>query len=203
MILFTYTLEEKGQDKMFTGIIPFAHELLKDVIEENDIVIDATCGNGNDTLFLAKLVGDKGQVYTFDVQAQAIENTKQLLRKNNIENVSYIHDSHAKVSTYVPEEYKGKVSAAVFNLGYLPRSDKSIITQADSTIAALEQLLPYVKKKGRIVLVVYHGHEGGKEEKTAVIDFAEQLDQQLFQVIRYQFINQKNNPPFVVAIEKK
>lgn len=203
MILFTYTLEEKGQDKMFTGIIPFAHELLKDVIEENDIVIDATCGNGNDTLFLAKLVGDKGQVYTFDVQAQAIENTKQLLRKNNIENVSYIHDSHAKISTYVPEEYKEKVSTAVFNLGYLPRSDKSIITQADSTIAALEQLLPYIKKKGRIVLVVYHGHEGGKEEKTAVIDFAEQLDQQLYQVIRYQFINQKNNPPFVVAIEKK
>lgn len=203
MILFTYILDEKGQTKMFTGIIPFAHNLLKDVIKENDVVIDATCGNGHDTLFLAKLVGDKGHVYTFDVQAQAIDQAKQLLTKNDVEHVTYIHNSHAKINTYVPEEYQEKISAAVFNLGYLPRSDKSIITQADSTIAALEHLLPYIKKNGRIVLVVYHGHEGGKEEKDAVVDFAEQLDQQLYQVIRYQFINQKNNPPFVVAIEKK
>ncbi|HLR42192.1 MAG TPA: class I SAM-dependent methyltransferase [Pseudogracilibacillus sp.] len=188
---------------MFKGIIPFAHDLLKSVVAEGDIAIDATCGNGHDTLFLAKLVGDKGHVYTFDVQAQAIESAKQLLAKNDVENVSYIHDSHAKINTYLSKKYQEKVSAAVFNLGYLPRSDKSIITQADSTIAALEQLLPYIKKNGRIVLVVYHGHEGGKEEKDAVVDFAEQLDQQLYQVIRYQFINQKNNPPFVVAIEKK
>lgn len=203
MILFIYILAQKGQSMMFTGIIPFAHNLLKDVIEENDIVIDATCGNGHDTLFLANLVGEHGHVYTFDVQAQAIEKTKELLAKNDVENVTSIHDSHAKINTYIPKEYQEKVSAAVFNLGYLPRSDKSIITQADSTIAALKQLLPYMRKSGRIVLVVYHGHEGGKEEKDAVVDFAEQLEQQLYQVIRYQFINQKNNPPFVVAIEKK
>jgi len=188
---------------MFTGIIPFAHQLLEEVIQAKDVVVDATCGNGNDTLFLANLVGEDGQVYTFDVQEQAIQNAKDLLAKNNRANVTYIHDSHAKINTYIPEEHVGKISAAIFNLGYLPRSDKSIITKADSTIAAIEQLLAYVKKSGRIVIVVYHGHDGGKEEKDAVLSFVQQLDQQLYQVITYQFVNQKNNPPFIVAIEKK
>ena len=188
---------------MFKGVIPFAHHLLKEVTTEGDIVLDATCGNGNDTLLLATLVGETGHVYSFDVQQQAIETTKQLIQQHGWNNVHYIHDSHAKLETYLQEEHKEKVRAAIFNLGYLPRSDKKVITEAPSTIAAMEALLHNLKKGGRVVLVVYHGHVGGKEEKDAVLQFVTNLDQQYYGVLQYGFVNQRNNPPFVIAIEKR
>lgn len=188
---------------MLTGIIPYAHQLLKNTLKQGDIAVDATCGNGNDTLFLSKLVGDSGHVYSFDIQEQAIETTKGLLQANEKHNITYIHDSHAKVNQYIPEALHGKIGGAIFNLGYLPRSDKQIITKGDSTITAVNSLLPYIKKEALIVIVIYYGHEGGAEEKEEVLQFVKQLDQKQYSVLQYQFINQKNNPPFVVAIEKK
>lgn len=187
---------------MFIGIIPYAHKLLEEIVNDGDVAVDATCGNGNDTLFLSKLVGKAGSVYAFDIQQQAIDTTSALLEANNLHNVHLIHDSHEKVDEHIPQAFKGKLAGAIFNLGYLPRSDKKIITKSDSTLHALESLLSYVRIGGRIVLVVYHGHEGGKEEKDAVISYCLQLDQKHYSVISYQFINQKNNPPFVIAIEK-
>lgn len=183
------------------GIIPFAHDLLERAISENDVVVDATCGNGNDTLFLSKLVGSKGHVYAFDIQAQAIKTTKAVLAEEKRDNVTLIHHSHALLDQYIDQ--KQMITAAVFNLGYLPRSDKTIITKPDSTITAIEKLLPLLKKNGVIVLVVYAGHPGGEEEKNAVIDFVSQLDQKEYFVLKYQFMNLMNNPPFVIAVEKK
>jgi|SRR5690625_504952 len=188
---------------MFKGIIPFAHQLLRDCVQEGDTVIDATCGNGNDTLFLCQLVGNFGHVYGFDIQKQAIETTQALINGNGYTNISLIHDSHEKIDQYIPQKLHNKVGGAIFNLGYLPRSDKQIITKSESTLAAINSLLKYIRVGAYIVIVVYHGHEGGKEEKRAVMDYVRQLDQQQYAVIQYQFINQKNNPPFVVAIEKK
>lgn len=188
---------------MVKGIIPYAHHLLKSTINKGDFVVDATCGNGNDTLFLTNLVGESGHVYAFDVQAQAIETSKALLKKNGKENVTYIHDSHANIEKYIPILLRDKIGGAVFNLGYLPRSDKQIITQGDSTIAAINALLPFFKKGAVIVIVIYYGHEGGLDEKNEVLQYAKQLDQNQFTVLQYEFINQKNNPPFVVAIEKR
>lgn len=186
---------------MLQNIIPFAHELLSRVIHKGDVVVDATCGNGNDTLFLSTLVGSEGHVYGFDIQEQAINNTRNLLQENNRQNFTLIHDSHAFVDTYIKEETS--LSAAVFNLGYLPRSNKKIITKPDSTIIAVKKLLTLLKKNGLLVLVVYAGHPGGTEEKHAVMQLVTELDQKFYTVLQYQFINMKNEPPFVIAIEKK
>ena len=60
-----------------------------------------------------------------------------------------------------------------------------------------------LNKHGLLILVIYHGHEGGKEEKDAVLNYVTQLDQKEYHVLQYQFINQKNDPPFVIAIEKR
>lgn len=188
---------------MLKGIIPFAHELLEESVGRGEIVIDATCGNGNDTLFLSKLVGAEGTVYAFDIQKQAIKTTQKLLQDEKRKNVKLIHDSHEHIDQYVPTNAVQHVGGAIFNLGYLPRSDKQIITKSDSTIAAIETLLRYIRIGARIVIVVYHGHDGGKEEKNAVLQFVRELDQTFYTVITYQFINQRNNPPFVVAIEKR
>lgn len=188
---------------MLKGIIPYAHHLLDNSIENGDIVVDATCGNGNDTLFLASLVGDSGQVYAFDIQEQAINTTRELLEKHNYKNVTYIQDSHANVNSYLSDVHLRKIGGAIFNLGYLPRSDKQIITTSESTLPAVSTLLDHLQSKRFVILVVYHGHDGGKEEKNAVLEYVQALDQKQYAVLQYQFINQQNNPPFVIAIQKK
>lgn len=185
------------------GILQYAHHLLEGSVLKNETVIDATCGNGNDTLFLSELVGEHGHVLAFDIQEQAIRNTKQLITDAKKNNVSYILDSHSNMKYHLENESIHTIGGAIFNLGYLPKSDKSVITKGDTTIAALDTLLTYLKKNGCIVIVVYHGHDGGKTEKELLIDHVMQLDQKYFNVLQYGFINQKNNPPFILAIEKK
>lgn len=180
------------------AIIPFSHQLLKETVHPGEVVIDATCGNGHDTLMLGKLVGKTGKVYGFDIQKQAIEQTKALLLKNNIQHAELIHKGHEHLSDYIDQT----VAGAIFNLGYLPRGDHSIITTPDTTIQAIHSILPLLKKRGRVVIVIYYGHAGGMEEKESLLSYSKKLDQKHYQVLQYQFINQKNNPPFVLAIEK-
>lgn len=182
------------------GIIQYSHTLLKQTLNHGELAVDATCGNGHDTVVLSDLVGNKGRVLAFDIQDQAIETTKEKLSQLGKENVTLIKDSHANLNNYIEDEEE--IAGAIFNLGYLPRSDKTIITKADSTITALKTILKNLKINGITVLVVYHGHEGGQEEKSQLLEYVAKLDQKYFQVLRYGYINQINNPPFVLAIKK-
>ena len=184
-------------------IIPFAHQLLKENINEGETVIDATCGNGNDTLFLSNLVGHSGHIYAFDIQMEAINITKKLLTDHEYSAITYIHDSHANIDKWLPEELKQKVPGVIFNLGYLPKGNKSLITEGHSTIKAIEKSLDYLKNNGIIVIVVYHGHEGGKKEKELILPFVQNLQQNKYHVLKYEFINRANNPPFIIAIQKR
>src|SRR5699024_11186677 len=131
---------------MLKGMLNFSHHLLEESIEKGETVIDATCGNGNDTLFLSKLVGENGQVLAFDIQEQAIQYSEQLMSHHQRGNVSFILDSHAHATDYVSPEMKGKMGGAIFNLGYLPKSDNTIITQGHSTITAIDTMLQLLKK---------------------------------------------------------
>ncbi|HLR81229.1 MAG TPA: class I SAM-dependent methyltransferase [Bacillota bacterium] len=187
---------------MLKGILQYAHTLLEKSVEKGETVIDATCGNGHDTLFLSKLVGEQGHVIAFDIQQQAIDNTKQRLEQHNRTNVTLIHANHAHIEKYIHEKEHGSIGGAIFNLGYLPRSDKAVITKGETTVQAMKGILKHLKTNGLIVAVIYHGHAGGKEEKNAILKFTTTLDQKHFKVIQYGFINQKNNPPFIVAIQK-
>lgn len=141
-----------------------AQDITAACIGLGDTVVDATVGNGFDTVFLAQAVGDTGCVHGFDVQQTAIDSTQQRLKVAGINHVILHHRSHAELSGVVPDSVK----AAMFNLGYLPRSDHSIVTQADSTIAALRQVLERLANQGIISVLAYRGHEGGAEEALAV-----------------------------------
>lgn len=180
-------------------VLQYAQTLLKSAISNGDIAVDATAGNGHDTLFLAGLVGDDGFVYAFDVQKQAVDATLHRLLDNALEHRAVVlKDGHENLAKYVDKP----VSGAIFNLGYLPGSDHEVITRPNTTIQALESLLKLLKIGGIIVLVIYHGHEGGKKERDEVIRFVSDLPQKYIHVLRYEFLNQKNDPPFVIALEK-
>ena len=180
-------------------VLQYAQTLLKSAISNGDVAVDATAGNGHDTLFLAGLVGDDGFVYAFDVQKQAVDATLHRLLDNALEHRAVVlKDGHENVAKYVDKP----ISGAIFNLGYLPGSDHEVITRPNTTIQALKSLLKLLKVGGIIVLVIYHGHEGGKKERDEVIRFVSDLPQKYIHVLRYEFLNQKNDPPFVIALEK-
>ena len=174
--------------------LEIAHDFLAQVITKDDTVVDATMGNGHDTLFLAKLAK---QVYAFDIQEQALEKTNQRLQAAGLTNVQLILQGHETVDQFVSE-----LKAAIFNLGYLPSADKSVITRPHTTIEALEKLCNRLVKGGRIAIMIYYGHEGGDLEKDAVLNYVSQLPQQEYTATIYRTLNQVNNPPFLVMIEK-
>ncbi|MCT8137253.1 methyltransferase domain-containing protein [Anaerobacillus sp. CMMVII] len=186
------------------GILPFARQLLQNVVSKGDSVIDGTAGNGHDTLFLAQLVGEAGRVYAFDIQETAICKTKErLLEHNALTQVTLFQKGHQEANGLVPANVHGNLAGAIFNLGYLPGGDKSIVTTPETTLKAIHDIFLMLKKGGIIVLVVYHGHEEGKKEKAQLLDYVSNINQTDGHVLSYQFLNQKNNPPFIVAIEKR
>ena len=186
--------------RFLTKITDINKLYLENVIAEGDIVVDATMGNGYDTKYLAQKVGESGFVYSFDVQEAAIKSTKKKLDKENLsDRVKLILDGHENMDKYV----EGEVSCVLFNLGYLPRADHNIITKPKTTIKAIEHSLNLLKPHGIISIAIYTGHEGGMEEKNTIYKFVKNLDQSEFNVLECGFINQINNPPQLVLIEKK
>ncbi len=185
-------------------ILPFAKILLKKAVKPGDMVVDATLGNGHDTLFLAEIVGETGKVFGFDVQEQAIQAAKERLNQQGmLERAELFHDGHENLAARIPAIHHCMLTGAIFNLGYLPGSDKTIITRPETTISAIEQLLDIMAPEGIIVLVIYHGHQGGALERDSLLQYCRQLDQKTAHVLQYQFMNQQNNAPFIIAIEKR
>ncbi|MBF7094814.1 class I SAM-dependent methyltransferase [Streptococcus sp. HF-1907] len=175
--------------------IRLSHDFLAEVLDNEAVAVDATMGNGNDTAFLAKL---SQKVYAFDVQEQALINTRKRLDEQKIDNAQLILDGHEHVDQYVSEP----IRAAIFNLGYLPSADKTIITKPNTTLEAIKKILERLEDGGRVSLMIYYGHEGGNVEKDAVLEFVKDLPQEDFATMLYQPLNQIHTPPFLVMIEK-
>lgn len=182
--------------------LKYSHTLLKPIIAEGDTVVDATVGNGNDTIFLASLVGKTGHVLGFDVQQHALDETAtQLTLTGMTTQVQLIHAGHEHLEQYLTPQQQ--IAAALFNLGYLPGSDKRIITHGNTTLTALTTCLEHLRRGGIVALVVYYGHQGGEQEKEMVLEYARKLDQHRYSVLQYGFINQVHQPPFLLAIQKR
>jgi predicted methyltransferase len=176
-----------------------SHDLVSQVVHPGDIVLDATMGNGNDTQFLAELVGERGKVYAFDVQQLALDNTRRRLSEAGVlDRAELILDGHQNMDKYVPKGIK----AVMFNLGYLPKGDHSLGTRAETTIEAFEKSMDLLCKEGILMIVVYYGGDSGFEEKNAVMEYFKNIDCRKYSVLVHDFVNQVNCPPIAVCIEK-
>ncbi len=145
------------------------HALHALTLSSGDLAIDATAGNGHDTLFLARNIGPTGHVHAFDPQFAALEATRRLLRSQNLQRRVTLHlTGHEHMEATLPAGLLGHASAATFNLGYLPGGDKSLITRPASTLPALRAALRFLRPGGLLTVLAYQGHSGGKEECEAV-----------------------------------
>jgi 16S rRNA C1402 N4-methylase RsmH len=160
------------------------------------IAVDATVGNGHDTLMLAQQVGEQGRVYGFDIQPQALTETRERLDQAGVlERVQLIAGSHAEMAALLPAEAHQQIDLVMFNLGYLPGGDKSIITEQSATLQALEAALSLLSVNGAVSIIAYPGHAGGDSECDRVSHWCEQLDFEKYSIEKVIPETVKRRPP--------
>jgi hypothetical protein len=197
------------------SLVNMAHNLIRDKLHPGDIAIDATVGNGHDTVFLVEQISPSGKVYGFDIQQAAIDSTwakvESCCRADErtcsnaplrAECLTLIQASHADMAKKIPAQYHGKISAIMFNLGYLPGSDKSIITQAESTLAALTTASRMLSSNGILTILAYPGHHGGNQESSEVKSWCEQLNEEQFSASIFYSTENKASAPRLHVVDK-
>lgn len=173
---------------------------IREQVQEGDLCIDATMGNGHDTLLLSRLCGESGRVLAFDIQEAALTRTKErLLNAGAPCNYTLLLDSHERMERYAE---KGSVSCIVFNFGYLPGGDHEKATRKDSSVAALSQALTLLKRGGLLSLCIYSGGDTGFEERNAVLQWLRTLDPAGYLAIRCDYFNRPNHPPIPAMVIK-
>lgn len=153
------------------------HQILTDCLRSGDLAIDATAGNGHDTLKMASLVGQEGEVVAIDIQEAAITATRLHLQKSGcLDQVRLVCDDHAAVLAGLSSRHRAQAAAITFNLGYLPGGDHQKITTPETTVAALKASLPLLKPAAPLLVTAYRGHPGGQAEADAVAHWIPCLD---------------------------
>ncbi|MCL1816884.1 MAG: methyltransferase domain-containing protein [Clostridiales bacterium] len=175
-----------------------SHRLLDAAVSKGDIVLDATAGNGHDTCYLAELVGDAGQVWAFDIQKAACRATAQALTQRGLlARARIICDDHANIAAYhIPP-----LACAIFNLGWLPGSDHSVVS-GTSTVIALQAAFNIIKPGGVIVVVSYPGHEKGAWEYLAVQNWLSSFSDKEARSLKISYPAHEQ-APVVLFIEKQ
>ena len=168
-------------------------------LREGDVAVDFTMGNGHDTEFLSKTVGASGHVYAFDIQEQALASTKEHLAKTGCpENYTLILDSHHNVKNHVNVPIK----AGMFNLGYLPGSDKTVTTMRSTTLPAIEEAISLMAPDAIIIVAVYPGHPEGEAEGKEICEYLSGLSRYKVCATQIRILNSKTSP-FFILIENK
>ena len=183
---------------MQLNTLGIVHEFLKQYVREGGFCIDATAGRGRDTALLCRLAGETGRVLAFDIQREAVDQTRALLEQEGGKAEVYL-DSHANMGNYAEPE---TVDCVVFNFGRLPGGDPKIFTQADSSVKAIETGLRLLKAGGIMAIALYYGKENGYDERDAVLSYLKTLDDHKFSVLVCGWINRRGDPPMPIFIWK-
>lgn len=181
-------------------ISSYIHDVLRSRIPKGGFCIDATCGRGFDTLFLAQCAGENGNITAIDIQPEAIDSTCSLLRQHNIHNVQVVLNNHNNIDNYANEN---SADAIMFNLGYLPGGDHFIATAPKFTIPAIEKGLRILRHGGVMSVCIYSGADSGFEEKNALMQYLRTINSDEYIVCIHDFYNMLHNPPLPVFIGKR
>jgi len=176
-----------------------AADYMARIIRPGDSVVDATMGNGKDTLFLAELVGESGHVYAFDVQQEAVARTRERVEAAGFEGrTTLILAGHETMAQHVPQG----VSAVMFNLGWLPGAQHIVTTKTETTLVAVEAALSLIAPGGVVTVCIYPGHEEGTRELHALLDYAGRLSVRTYNVLHHHFLNAAQGTPQLILIQK-
>ena len=177
----------------------WAKEIIEQAMHDGARAIDATMGNGYDTLWLCELAGENGKVYAFDVQQEAVERTSERIEAAGYDKrASLFRLGHEHMGDVVQEQ----VDAIVFNLGWLPGAEHGVTTQTSTTLQAVDAALALLKEEAVMTVCVYPGHEEGQRELRSLLEWAQKLDPKYFDVIHKCYLNQPNHPPQLLAVRK-
>lgn len=186
--------------------------IVRDYIEEGDFVVDCTMGNGYDTLALYHAVSPpgsdvRGKVLSLDIQSEALDSTRKLLMEHGIpdpemEDIHLVQDSHENLKTYIQASEQAP-AAILFNLGFMPGHDKSVLTSVRTTLPAIRKAIDLVRINGVVSVTTYSGHPEGAEENMELHKFLRTLPSRKYHVAYINMINQKKTAPAVFLITRK
>ncbi len=185
---------------LFQSHLDYAHQAWKQIISPGDWAIDATCGNGKDTLFLAQLLAPQsGGLIALDIQECAIINTKQLLEKQlSPTQQASVHLCHQSHEAFPEMAYHKPIKIIVYNLGYLPGGNKSLTTLTPTTLISVKNALNLLVSQGLLSITCYPGHLEGAQEERALIEWASHLDPKLYIVCHLKWQNRKESPSLLM-----
>ena len=176
-----------------------AQQILREILRDGDLVIDATAGNGHDTLFLADCVGQSGRVLAFDVQAAAIASARDRIEQAGFAGrVDFFQESHEHIELYAAQN---SVAAVMFNLGYLPGDDHQLTTETATTLTALEAASRLLKPGGGLSVVCYPGHPSGAVEAGAVETWMASQAAKGWRIANYGAIATRRPAPFLLLAQ--
>lgn len=192
-------MNSRALPTLLRGPVPLSHLIIRCFLQAGDHAVDATCGNGHDTLLLAELVGSSGKVWAFDIQDSAIQATaRKLSLACQADQVTMVNSGHEQMAEHVT----ATITTVVFNLGYRPGGDRGIITRPETTLAAFDQSLQLLLPGGILAATVYPGHEGGASERCAIDAWASQLEPAAFHVWNMGQINTPGDAPYFILVQK-
>lgn len=179
--------------KYVSDVSNLSHHIIEKFIENKNIAIDATLGNGHDSNFLASVFE---KVYAFDIQQEACNN---YVNSNKNTNVIVINDSHHKFLNYI----KSDVNCITYNLGFLPGGNKEITTLASTTLESIKHGLKILSSGGLMSIAIYRGHTEGLDEESCILKFAKELPRNIYGVMIHKYLNRASTSPTLIIIEKK
>ena len=193
-------IKEKRKRKLMIDLNELHQYFILQHLGEGDVAVDFTMGNGGDTLFLSKTVGERGRVYAFDIQEEALVSTRAFLEENGApENYTLICASHHRMAEFVKEPIK----AGMFNLGYLPRSGKKAVTTLrETTMPAVESAIDLLAPDGVLLIAIYPGHEEGRLEGEMLREYFSTLSRFKVCCSEFRILNSPTSPYFFL-IETK
>jgi len=191
---------------LFHSHLDFAHHYWKQLIQPDSLIIDATCGNGHDTLILTQLglTDESGSLYGLDIQPQAISSTQELLKKH----LSHLQYSRVKFFQQCHSSFPAEISPnsahlIVYNLGYLPKGNKELTTMTTTTLLSLENAKKLLCEGGVLSITCYPGHAEGMNEEDALLNYFGTLNRNEWNCSHHRWINRQKGPSLLLIQKQK